>query len=304
MGFGELRRPGDAGAHVDIDASWSLISPEYLPTLGIPIVRGRNFTRADRGDVFAHAIVNETFARRTWPNADPVGQSLVTGDFRPGHADSLSTVTIVGLARDTMTHHIGEPPSSVIYMPLGERAWMHPHFFIARQPGLSSAAVGPALRQTLAAFDRSLPLVDFTPLQQLAGLSLLPQRIAAGFAGVLGLLTLVLAAMGLYGLTAFMVASRTREIGVRVALGASRARVLRLMIRQASRTAAIGAAAGLVIAFGAAKLLASVIYGMPPADPLALAATVAIVVGVAFVATYVPARRAATIDPVAALRTE
>jgi ABC-type antimicrobial peptide transport system permease subunit len=189
-------------------------------------------------------------------------------------------------------------------MPLGERAWMHPHFFIARQPGLSSAAVGPALRQTLAAFDRSLPLVDFTPLQQLAGLSLLPQRIAAGFGGVLGLLTLVLAAMGLYGLTAFMVASRTREIGVRVALGASRARVLRLMIRQASRTAAIGAAAGLVIAFGAAKLLASVIYGMPPADPLALAATVAIVVGVAFVATYVPARRAATIDPVAALRTE
>ena len=304
MGFGDLRRAGTSGAAASIDASWSLISPEYLPTLGIPIVRGRNFTAADRAPDPRDVIVNEHFAATIWPNADPIGQRLEMGDFRPGHADTIQAMTVVGVARDASYRSLNGSPTLFIYLPLGEYSWLKPHLFIAKTPAFASEAIAPAVRQALAAFDRSLPLVDFVPLQRYATLALLPQRIAAAVAGLLGTLALVLAAMGLYGLTAFWVRSRTREIGIRVALGAGHGRVLRLIVWQSLRTAAIGAAIGLALALVVAELLASALYGMAPADPVAFGLSVAVVIGVALVATYLPARRAATIDPSAALRVE
>ncbi len=166
MSFGDLRRPGDTGPAASIDASWSLISPEYLPTLRIPIVRGRNFTAADRGDVAKDAIVNEWFAAHVWPGADPVGQTLEMGDFRPGHETSVRRLTVVGVAKNATYKLPGESPTDFLYVPLAELHDLKPHFFIERTPGLSSAALGTAVRQTLGAFDRALPLVAFVPFEQ------------------------------------------------------------------------------------------------------------------------------------------
>jgi predicted permease len=304
MGFGDLRRPGTTGADASIDAGQSVISPDYLPALGISITRGRNFTQADRAETTLHVIVNERFAKVVWPNQDPIGQRLEFGDFRPDHADTISTVTVVGIARDVTYKTVGEGPTSFVYFPLGELEYMKPHYFIVRQPGFSSEALAPALRQTLARFDRTLPLVDFVPFARYAEITSMPQRIAASIAGSLGALALALAAMGLYGLTAFTVASRTREIGVRVALGASRVGILRMVIWQAARTATIGAGAGLVLALVTARLLSTVLYGVPPVDALAVGVATMVVGGVGLVATYLPARRAATVDPMTALRVD
>jgi hypothetical protein len=304
MGFGDLRRAGAKGRDASIDASWNLISPDYLTTLGIPVVHGRNFTPADHAETPRDAIVSERFANVIWPNADAVGQRLEMGDFRPGHESTISSLTVVGVARDVTYRMAGEAPTSFIYLPLAEYAWMKPHFFIVRRPGFSSEALAPALRQTLAGFDRRLPLVDFVPLERYAAITVLPQRVAAGIAGTLGALALVLAAMGLYGLTAFTVASRTREIGVRVALGASQARILRMVVWQGARTAAIGGAVGLALALVAARLLSTALYGVPPVDPLAVSLTVGLVAAVSVAATYLPARRAAALNPIAALRVD
>jgi predicted permease len=303
LGFGALRRAGDPASEAILDADWSAITPGYLPTLGVRLVRGRNFIAADRGDAPRVAIINERFARLAWPGRDPIGQLLEMGDFHAGHEKSVERLAVVGVAADAKYRWIGETPRQFIYVPLAQQPRTRPYFFLRRGASLSpTAPLEPAVRQVLREFDRRLPLVDFAPLQQYADLGLLPQRIAASVAGSLGSLALALAAMGLYGLTAFMVSSRTREIGVRIALGASRGRVIRLVVGEGLRLAAIGGTIGLVLALVATRLVSSLIVSVSPIDPVAFGTSVLTLVGVASAATYLPARRAARLDPADALR--
>jgi predicted permease len=307
LGFGSLRRAGDPASATLFEAGtdWSAISPEYLPTIGLPIVRGRNFTTGDRTGVSRVAIVNERFARAAWPGLDPIGRTLEMGDFRPGQEKILERLEVVGVAADAKYRGVGEAPMQFIYVPIAQQPWTRPYFFLRRSASASSATpLEATVRQTLRAFDRRLPLVAFAPFQQYADTGLLPQRIAASIAGSLGALALALGAIGLYGLTAFLVSSRSREIGVRVALGAGHAHVIRLVVGEGMRLVIVGGAIGLCLSVGAAELLSSVLFGVSSLDPIAFGASVIAVTGVTLVATYVPARRATAVDPLVALRVD
>ena len=175
--------------------------------------------------------------------------------------------------------------------------------FLRRADGFS-APLESAVRQTLKSFDANLPLVQMRSLQSVADLGLLPQRLAATVAGSLGLVALLLAGIGVYGVTAFAVASRTKEIGVRIALGADRARVMRMVLWQGARLAIIGGAIGLALALGASQVVAGLLFGVSPVDPVTYAVTIGALAAVTLAATFVPARRAASVDPLLSLKAE
>jgi predicted permease len=305
MGLGDLRRQGTTSRADSIDADWNIISTTYLRALGLPVTRGRNFDATDRAGAGRVAIVNEHLARHVYPGQDPVGQLLENGDFRPGHETTIEAITIVGVARDAKYRWLGETPRNFIYVPLAQTPTRRLHFFIRRNPALAASVnLQTPVREALKAFDRNLPLIQMTPFRQYADTGLLPQRIAASLAGALGGVALLLAAIGIYGVTAFSVASRTREIGVRMALGADRARVRRMVIGQALRITAIGGTIGLVVAFGLSRLLADLLFGVSPLDPVSFGVAVAALVAVVIAASLVPAGRAASIQPVVALKND
>jgi predicted permease len=303
LGLGALRKPGDLASERAINADWNVISPEFLPALELPLVRGRNFTAADRAGAPLAAIVNEQMARDLWPGQDAIGQRLECGDFRPGRGADNTTLTVVGVARDAKYRGLADQARQFVYVPLDQNPWTSLRIFLKRNDQFA-ASLTPGVRQALADVDRALPLIDLAPFRQYADVGLLPQRIAASVAGSLGVVALVLSVIGMYGITAFAVASRTREIGVRIALGADRARVVGLVLRQALRLAVIGGVLGLAGAFGLTRLLADLLFGISPLDPLALGATTLTLVCAAGVAAWIPARRAARVDPVIALRAD
>jgi predicted permease len=304
LGLGLLRLPG-ATETVRDNTDWNVVSPEFFDTLSLPIVRGRAFTSADRAGAPEVAIVNETMARRLWPNVDPIGQRLENGDFRPGHERLDHTYTIVGVARDAKYRWLGDGIRSFIYVPLAQQPWRTPHFLLRHEAGLApGAGIASAIRGVLKGVDSNLPLVRVTTLREVADVGLLPQRLAASVAGSLGTVALLLAAIGLYGVTAFTVARRAREIGLRVALGATPGRVTSLIVGQALKLTAIGGSVGLIAAIGLARLISGLLFGISPLDPIAFGATVTTLVLITIVASYVPARRATNVSPVTALRTE
>jgi predicted permease len=304
LGLGALRKPGDPASEQAINADWNVISPEFLPALRLPLVRGRNFTAADRSGSPLAAIVNEQMARDLWPGQDAIGQVLECGDFRPGRGADNTRLTVVGVAKDAKYRGLGDQARQFVYVPLAQNPWTSLRIFLRRNDQLAAASLAPEVRQALRDVDRALPLIDLAPFRQHADVSLLPQRIAASVAGSLGAVALVLSVIGMYGITAYAVASRTREIGVRIALGASRARVVGLVLRQALRLAVIGGVLGLAGAFGLTRLLADLLFGVSPLDPLTLGGTALTLVCAAAVAAWIPARRAAAVDPVVALRAD
>ena len=310
LGLGGLRRKGDGGVGAEDRVGavdWNVISPEFLPALELPIVRGRNFSADDRPDGARVAIINEHMAQLLWPGQDAIGKQLENGDFESKAPDDIKTLTIVGVARNAKYRWIGETPRSFIYVPLSQEPWRRAKFFVATDRRVAAGTdLTTAVRQTLRAIDPDLPLVDFTPLSTFAALGMLPQRIAASVAGSLGTLALLLAAIGLYGVMAYAVTRRTREIGVRMALGADHATVIGMVLRQALRLTVFGGIVGLLLAGGAAFGLsaAGLLFGVSVIDPISFGGTMLVMVLVALLAAYVPARRAAQIDPLAALRTE
>ena len=304
LGLGGLRRPGETAPESFIDTDWNTVTPGFLSAIDIGLVRGRQFTDADRSGAPDVAIVNEYLARRVWPNEDPIGKILENGDFRPGSTSPVRRLTIVGVARDSKYRWLGETPRPFIYVPYAQFPQRDVTFFLRRQPGVDDASMYRNVRSAMKSFDADLPVVRMAPLRQSADLGLMPQRIAATVAASLGGVALLLAAIGIYGVTAFAVASRTREIGVRMALGADRRRVVALVLRQAFKLAAIGGAVGLAGAIALASLAADLLFGVSPFDPLTFAATPVLLIVIALAASAVPARRAAGVNPVAALKAE
>jgi putative ABC transport system permease protein len=304
LGLGGLRTPG-APRGIDVDVDWNVVSPEFATTLRLPIVQGRNFTDADRDGTPLVAIVNQRLAAIVWPGEDPIGRVLESGDFRPGRDNELRRLTVVGVAKDAKSRWLGEKQRAYIYVALAQNPWRNLHYFIRRSERLApTSSLQPAVRRALRDFDRNLPLVQMMPFRQYADLGLLPQRVAAAVAGSLGTVALLLGAIGIYGICAFAVVSRTREIGIRVALGADARRVERLVLWQGLKLTAIGGAVGLVAALGLTQLLSDLLLGISPIDPIAFGGTLCTLVGVALAASYVPARRAARVNPVTALRAE
>jgi putative ABC transport system permease protein len=295
LGMGEIavsgREPPDPRAGWRAD--WNVVTPGYFATLGMPLVRGRDFADLDRAGSSDVAILNESFAAALFPGEDPIGRTL-TNEGR--------TVTVIGVARNAKYRSLGEAPRNFIYVTLGQRYFGRIHLLIKTAPG--AAAPGAAVRRIVAGIDPSLPILRQQTMPEQTATSLFPQRLALYVSGGLGLVALLLVLIGIYGVTAFSVAQRTREIGVRVALGAQRSHVLAMVVRQGFVLVGIGVLLGSLAAFAATRLIRDLLYGVPPTDGVAFAAAAALLALAALAASWIPARRAARLDPVIALRTD
>jgi predicted permease len=274
---------------------WEDAGPEYFRTMGIPLVRGRGFVEADRADAPQVAVVSQSLARRLWPGEDPVGKRLRVPGVTP-----VQWITVVGLAGDTHYRKLREA-SEMIYLPWRQSYWQG--VFAARTTG-DLAAVLPAMRRELRAAAPDLRIWQASSMDDLLGAPLARPRLGALVLSGFGAMALALSALGLYGVMTSAVRERTREIGVRMALGATPARVRREVLAGALAMWSVGAAAGLAGALATSRLLTSLLYEISPLDPLALALALAVLLAVALAAAWLPARHATTVDPARALRAE
>ena len=264
----------------------------------LPLVSGRDFTARDRAGMPWVVIVNETAARRMWPNQDPLGKVLTEHISRRGGADTRP-LTVIGVARDAKYATLGDGPTPFVYVPMQQQ-------YLPRLTIMARASEGQRLtapiRALLASMNPNVPIVQSNTLEDYASLGLVPQRVAAAVSGSLGVVGLLLAAIGIYGVTAYMVTSRTREIGIRMALGAQPGRVVRMVLRQGLMLTGAGAAIGLALAAGASQLLGSLLFGVDATDPIAFVGAALLFVAIGLAACVTPARRATEIDAMQALR--
>jgi predicted permease len=285
--------PEEYGDERAIDASQNFVTPGYFRTIGVPLLAGRNFEATDRGGAPAVAIVNETLARRAWPGQSAVGKRLVMGLRR-------RPFEIIGVVRDAKYRTIGERPTPFIYVPAAQR--YESKMWIVMRP--KGASLVPQVRALIRDLDPNLPVLQAGALTDMTAFALFPQRLVAWLAAVVGTVGMLLAALGVYGVTAYNVSQRTREIGIRVALGAVRAQVLGLIVGHAMLLAVAGTTLGLMAAALVSRLLEGMLYDIRPLDPVSFAGG-AIVFGVlALAASVIPAQRAASVNPVEALRAE
>lgn len=274
----------------------SRVSPGYFQAIGTPLIRGRDFNERDDEKSPPVAIINETFARRFWPGEDPLGKR-----FRLGRGEE-TTLQVIGVVADGKYAGLNESPQPYVCRPLAQ-AYSGAITLIVRSdtdPHKQLAAVRSELQQ----LDPYLPLSSSKLLEERLAMPLLPVRVAAAVLSSFGLLALALAAIGIYGVMSYAVSRRTREIGVRVALGAQSSDILRLILWQGMVPPLVGVAIGILAALGLTQLIRSLLFGVSSADPLTYAGVVAMLSFVAALACYIPARRAAMVDPMVALRDE
>ncbi|MGC0774078.1 MAG: ABC transporter permease [Candidatus Acidiferrum sp.] len=272
-----------------------LVQPSYFRTAGVPVIRGREFTDADSASAPLVAIINDTFAQKIWPGQDPIGKIFRTKKDGP-------PIQVVGLTRTGKYLFLYETPQLYVYFPLAQRYSAGANLFVYTEgdPQLIVSAVRDQIRQ----LDASLPVFAVTTMEAHVryGKPLLPARLGAMLVGAFGLLGLILASVGVYGVVSYSVSQRTQEIGIRTALGAQRSNVLGMILKQGMRMALIGTGVGIVLSFLLFRGLRSVLYGVKSTDLVTLAAVSGMLLAVAFVASYVPALRATRVDPVVALR--
>jgi predicted permease len=277
----------------------NIVSPGHFVVLGIPLVAGRDFDARDRTGASPVVIINETLAGRFWPDERPVGKRIRQQDSRESFGPWLE---VIGVARDSKYVTVGEDPKAFMYRPLAQ-AYRSAATILVKSRGGAMDAL-PAVREAVAALDPNLAIFSVMTLDAATSLSLLPVKVAATLTAALGTLALILGAIGLYGVMSYLVRQRTREIGIRMALGAHSHAIVRLMAGQGLYWTAIGLALGLSAAVGVARLIAGFLYGIGPTDPIAFGVITLLLTATAFIACYVPARHASRIDPLAALRDE
>ncbi len=280
-------------------ASSDVVVPGYFDTMAIPILRGRQFAPIDQPGSPQVVIVNQTFATRFWPNEDPIGKTVWLGCDVKRPRDMAE---VVGVARDAKYESLDEAPRRFIYRPLAQ-SWVGFVALIVDASGSPAEYTAP-LRALLHRLDPNLRVYEIQTLELAASDSLWKVRWQASLLAVFGGLAMLLAAVGLYGVVAYSVAQRTREIGVRLAMGAQRADVLWMVLARGLGLTAAGIAVGLALSAGVMRLLAAALYGMSPLDPVAFTVASLAWMAVAMLASYVPARRAMRVDPVVALRWE
>jgi predicted permease len=268
------------------------VEPGFFRTLHLPLAAGRDFNDGDTATSPRVVIVNEAAARLFWPAGDGLGRQVELEEHM---------LTVVGVAKDARLMSLGEPAQPYLYLPLAQQYLPRVSLLVRTT---SDRTAIPAVRQLVRAMNPNLPVSEAMPLTEITAIGVVPQRIAAAVAGSLGLVGLLLASIGIYGVTAYSVARRTREIGIRMALGADRSSVLALVLRQGFVLAAIGVAIGVGLSALASRLVESLLFGVPGVDPVTFAGACALFALVTLVATYIPARRAARVDPLRALRVE
>ncbi len=268
-------------------------SPGYFQTMGIPLLRGRDFTDVDREGSIRVAVVNQTLADRLWPGEDPIGKR-----FR-FYTDSIHQ-QVVGVVKTSKYMMLAEDPQPAAYVPLDQTA-AGAMVLVLKTAGQPGAVLGMAQRE-IRTIDSRVPLTSPFTMRDILRQSLWPARLAAILLGVLGALALVLASVGVYGVMAYALAQRTREIGVRMALGAKRSQVLRMVLRQAMSPVVIGIVIGLTGALAISRVAARLLFGLSPTDPATFGSVVILLLVVALVASAIPAWRASRLDPLLALR--
>ena len=269
------------------------VSPEYFDTLGIPLLRGRDFNDFDRDEAPLVAIINESTAEKFWPAGDALGESFIFFD----HGDYRE---VVGIVADSLIIQIGEDPRAVIYLPIEQE--YSPFVAIQVRTEADPEVVLGTVREEVQALNTNVPITNVTTVEQIFAQGLFAPRMGAALLGLFGLLALALAAIGIYGVMAYSVSQRTHEIGIRMALGAAGQDVVRMLVRQGLTLTGIGLGVGLVAAFFVTRLAASLLFGISATDPLTFAGVVVILGMVGLAACYIPARRATHIDPLDALR--
>lgn len=287
-------RPLENGAAASwIPAEYNVVGPEYFHTMGIALLQGRDFTHRDREDSARVVILNEMLARRYWPAGNALGRPIEVHDS-PGEP-----LEIVGIVRDLKYHELGESSRPYFYLPLPQRGM--PMMTLHVDPDGSAASVIAAVRQQVRALDPELP-VFIQSLDEHMNEALSQPRMAASLLGWAGIFALTLAAVGIYAVLAYSVTLRSREIGVRMAIGARPVDVLWMVLGEGMALVAAGLCAGLLAALGSARLIASYLYGIPATDMATFSAVTIFVTTVALFASYVPAQRAARYDPMKTLR--
>jgi putative ABC transport system permease protein len=288
-----------------VRAAVNVVTPDYFSTLGIKTLSGRTLTDDDHASAMRVAVVSQAFAREAWPGQDAVGKRF-RHIFRVAFGNATDWTTVVGVVDDAVYGTLEEPNTPMYYVsawqPLGSPAVMAlaPDTIVVR-----AAAPGPAIagvRQVLQRLDPASPLYDMATMEERAQMAAARYRYSSAMMGTLAALALALAAIGTYGVIAYAVTTRTREIGIRIALGARPGELLRMLLGGGMKLTAAGLAVGLAGAFAAARAMTSMLFGVTPHDPWTFASIAMLITSVAGLATYLPARRATRIEPIRALR--
>jgi predicted permease len=282
-------------ANVSMETQVAIITPNYFKTMQIPIVKGRDFTPQDAKTSQRVVIVSETFVERYWPHQEAVGKQLnsdLTNEW----------FTVVGVARNSKVNGLNEKPTPFLYLPLYQvyRATMIINARVTGDP----LAFGKTVEKTIHELSADLVVFDVTTLELREQIASFGQRVAGTFVGAFGLLALVLAAVGIYGVTAYTTRQRTHEIGIRMALGASREDILRLVLGHGLRLTLLGVGLGLAVSFALTRYLGSLLLGVTSTDALTFSSVAILLCAVALFACFIPARRAMRVDPMVALRYE
>jgi len=288
---GEQANPDNRGTLVRFDD----VTPGYFETMRIPLLRGRDVTDFDRETTTPVVIVNDAMAKLLWPGQEALGKRFVL-------ITNSTPLEIVGIVGTSVVGAIGEDPQPAAYFPIRQQ-YAPAAALVVRTTNSPEAILG-AVRSQVQQLDHNLALTNVQTVGEILGLGLWAARMGAALLGLFGLLALILASVGIYGVLAYSVAQRTNEIGIRMALGAQPYQVLGLVLRHGMSLAAMGAAMGIVVSLFVARLVSGLLYGVSATDPVTYAGITVLLMGVALLACYVPARRATRIDPIFALRFE
>jgi predicted permease len=288
-------RPEDSERNPVADIA--IVDTQYFSTMEVPLIAGRNFTLFDTDNTQTVGVIDQTLARRYWPNQDPLGQQIKFG-FGAG----IQGVTIIGVVGDIKSDGFDAPSVPHIYVPLGQFAPVNAVVFLRSRADVGN--LGEAVRREVEKVDPNIPVHSISSMDQIIVRSMADRRFALELLGIFATVALLLAAIGIYGVMAYSFSQRMHEIGIRIALGAQRIDIFRMAVGEGMRLVVIGLAAGLVGAMVLTRFVRTMLFGVSPSDPVTFGAISAALAAVAFLACYIPARRATRVDPLVALRDE
>ena len=281
------------------DANTRVISTEYLQTLGVPLKEGRLLERRDSAHSVPVMLINETMAKQFWPDQNPIGKRIKMGDYD----SSQPWVTIVGIVGDMKQMGFDLPPRAEMYFPYQQQSFYSPGYLAVKTADDATLIAG-AVRAAIWSVDKEQPIDGVMPLEELVNVDLAPRELQAKLLGGLAGFALLLAALGIYAVLSFSVAQRTQEIGLRMALGAAPAQVLRSILGEGMKLVVLGLLIGVMASLVLARLLGHLLFGLSVTDPQTFIGVGILLGAAAFAACYVPAQRATRVDPMVALRYE